>query len=278
MEGVGYAKQLVANSSTHLVEQTLKGLPRSGMLEEFMGDRFSNAPNQNMGLKTVQFEQPPSHKPELSMEGHLEPSKIISNYGVKDYEPPFARPYEKLVGNVPDTFVSKKQLQLALAGLSLPNIQLPKHQVLDTYPIIQDLSTEDKSNPFQASAFAAPVALKLDQAIPGAQVAISSVQQSIMTEPKFNIQPVQSTLDFTVISDQLLKRNIRKLWERTLQISKLLNDLHDHGSKLPGPNSNTDRSIKLYIANIETQEDKVTELMGAFSEKLATDMGGSLAF
>ena len=33
----------------------------------------------------------------------------------------------------------------------------------------------------------------------------------------------------------------------------------------------------MYIANIETQEDKVTELMGSFSEKLTTDMGGSLA-
>ena len=54
-DGVGYAKQIVA-SSTHLIEQTLEDLPRSGMLEEFLGNRSSNVPKQNMGLKTVNFE------------------------------------------------------------------------------------------------------------------------------------------------------------------------------------------------------------------------------
>ena len=50
-DGLVYAKQIVASSS-HLIEQTLEDLPRSGMLEEFLENRSSSVPKQNMGFKT----------------------------------------------------------------------------------------------------------------------------------------------------------------------------------------------------------------------------------
>ena len=75
-DGVGYAKQIVA-SSTHLIEQTLEDLPRSGMLEEFLGNRSSNVPKQNMGLKWSNLS---THRP-ISQSSHwrtiLNPAKLF---------------------------------------------------------------------------------------------------------------------------------------------------------------------------------------------------------
>ena len=173
--------------------------------------------------------------------------------------------------------MSGKQLEHALAGLVLPDIKLPKAQVLQTYPIHEDLSDESKPNPFQSNAFSAPTNLKLRQAIPGTAAANKISQGTAITESKYDIQPIQNEINFTQIIEPSLKRNVKKLWERTLQISKLLDDLFDHSAGLPGPNANTDKSIKGYISDIEKLEDKITDIMGSLADKLASDPGGNLA-
>ena len=146
-EGANYAQQLVAGSSTRLAEQTLRNLPKNNMLSQFMGDHLAHIPGPSVvekGMKSVQFEQ----MPEPPWGGHLEPSKI-SNHGVRDFAPPVKRPYDQRIGDHPGTLVSGKQLEHALAGLLSPDIKLPKAQVLQTYPIIEDLSDESRSMSFQ---------------------------------------------------------------------------------------------------------------------------------
>ena len=125
----------------------------------------------------------------------------------------FALPVKKTnqcTGGETGTFASGKQLEQALAGLAPPNITLPiALQVLQTYPLHEDVGDETKPNPFQSNVFAAPPNLKLRQAIPGAAAASVISQGTAAAEAKYDIAPIQNEIDFTQVNDPLLKRNIK---------------------------------------------------------------------